>query len=504
MPQLTQYPFIGTLSPVEAVNALITLCGEVPVEGESFKDHRRRLKALGLWDKERFVDTLRFFHMAKGDRIVPSSVMRAIGRAGTGEDARKALVERLWECNPVLFKVVVERLAKSVYPSAEMFTFLDSSAYPGTRIPRPQLDSWFWLCRGLGVVKILGVALALDARGQDMVGRANALTIEDYLEEDEPEPEPEPVLDPGGARGEVEAAAATDSAAAQPEAAAAAPAPAAAGGGGAKNGYSSPLGRHPAVSIAEFAGQELFADTVAGETTSRIEAWWSEQGRREGVLSLDHFGLTNEHWSENSEEALYRLAVAAALVFRLGGSNQHIKEAFATLDSEGVLDSLYYGHAPQALSTRVDPQALLLASLIARRCAEAPGLEAKLQKQETAAAAFLLLEETLGRGLFRMELFWMMRALQELGALRCDDLADYTALPHRTVRDTLFRLGYLISPYAHDSESLIRAAAAARRAAGNATPADEALAAFAAAAGCAYDCPNRKGCDYACRERADL
>ncbi len=505
MPQLTQYPHVGALSPSEAVTALIKLCREVPAEGESFKEHRRRLKALGLWDKERVGDTLRFFHMAKGDRIVPSKVMRTIGSATKDQDARAALTERLWECNPVLFKTVIERLAERVYPTAELYTFLDSSAYSGTHLPRVQLDSWVWLCRGLSVFKILGVALALDERGQSMVERVKALNLEDYLEEDEPEEEPTPVND------ESSADEATASSAKASEAVAAAPpaqAPAAAASPAAEatttGQYSSPRGHHPAVSPAEFAGHEHFSDAVAKETTRRLEEWWAQQRHHASKPSLEDFGLNNERWIENSEETLYRLAVAAALIFRLGGTRAQLRNAYEALDAGGVLDGLYYGHAPEVLSPQVDPRALMWASLVARRHAESPGLQARLEQQETAAAAFELLEGALGRGLFRLELFWIMRALQELGALRFEDLGDYTALPNRTVRDTLFRLGYLSSPYAHDSKSLIRAAAAARRATGNATPADEVLSSFASAAGCSYGCSHSKRCDYACRERADL
>src|SRR5690606_18121493 len=138
-----------------------------------------------------------------------------------------------------------------------------------------------------------------------------------------------------------------------------------------------------------------------------------------------------------------------------------------------------------------------------RRCAESPDLASTVEKQDSAANAFAVLDQALGRGLFKLELFWMMGAVEEVGALRRDDLADFVALPHRLVRDTLYRLGYLDTPYAHDAASLVPAARAARIAAGTARPADEALMAFALAAGCAYDCRHRRDCEYACRERAE-
>jgi len=74
--------------------------------------------------------------------------------------------------------------------------------------------------------------------------------------------------------------------------------------------------------------------------------------------------------------------------------------------------------------------------------------------------------------------------------------------PHRIVRDTLFRLGFIDSPYASDGVALSAAARAARKAV-PAGSADEILTLFALGCGCAYDCAYRKTCDYPCRERLE-
>jgi hypothetical protein len=144
----------------------------------------------------------------------------------------------------------------------------------------------------------------------------------------------------------------------------------------------------------------------------------------------------------------------------------------------------------------------MLASLAARRCAEVPELAAQLEGRASASEAFAALDAALGRGLFRSELFWIMSMLSKLGVIRYDDLADYTITPHRIVRDTLFRLGFVDSPYASDATALAATTRAARTAVPEG-PADEILAMFALAAGCAYDCANRKACDFPCRERLD-
>ncbi len=150
----------------------------------------------------------------------------------------------------------------------------------------------------------------------------------------------------------------------------------------------------------------------------------------------------------------------------------------------------------------VDARALMLASLAARRCAEVPELASQLEGRASAAEAFASLDSALGRGLFRTELFWIMDMLAKLGVIRYADLGDFTVTPHRIVRDTLFRLGFIASPYASDGAALTAATRAARRAVPDGA-ADEILTTFALACGCAYDCAHRKTCDYPCRERLE-
>jgi hypothetical protein len=203
-----------------------------------------------------------------------------------------------------------------------------------------------------------------------------------------------------------------------------------------------------------------------------------------------------------SDEVVYRIAVAAALAFRLESDRVGVIRAFTALDKAGVLADLFHGTVPESLPAQVDARALMLASLAARRCAETPDLAGQLDGQSSAAAVFALLDGALGRGLFRIELLWMMDMLAKLGVIRHADLADFTVTPYRIVRDTLFRLGFIESPFAPDAAALAASSRAARRAAGEG-PADEILAAFTVAAGCAYDCPHRKTCDFPCRERSE-
>jgi hypothetical protein len=83
-------------------------------------------------------------------------------------------------------------------------------------------------------------------------------------------------------------------------------------------------------------------------------------------------------------------------------------------------------------------------------------------------------------------------------------MASVTGLANRPLRDTLYRLGFIATPYAGDALALAAASRALRRAVGRGPEAERTLEAFARAAGCAYDCAQRKTCGFACRERTDV
>lgn len=538
MLELLVFPFLPSGDPVKAVSALIKLCREIPSQGEQFRFFRKRAKEHRLWDDQLVEGTLQFLGISKAGTMKPSQFSRTVGSLKSEDKARDALAERLWEVNPLLFKAVIEYLKERVYSRDELIKYLHSFGYRGKQPSRTQLEAWLHLALGLRVLKMVGIALDLDDRGKAFLERAADLDVEEFLAEAAAEGEggedsaseaagetpegPEgtdaaPDGDPDADLDDVDTAPVqrsgpTATAPARPAAAASARGPTSASPAASDpastpsidlGDIKSPRGRERPVEVARFAGRDVFPDDVLAETGTRVQAWWAEQSARRQTVGAADFGFEAEAWMENAEELLYRLGVAAALVFRLHRDRQGVLRAFEALDQAGVLRDLYYGTAPDALPVQIDAQALMLASLLARRFAEAPDLASTLEKQPSAAEAFSALEQALGRGLLRIELFWIMGALAELGALRLPDLADYTALPRRLVRDTLFRLGYLASPYAHDAASLVPAARAAHRAAGTAAPPDEILATFALAAGCAFDCPNRKSCEYACRERAE-
>ena len=505
MPQVIEFPPVGAGSDVRAaLGELIRVCKETQ-DGDGFKDLRARLRQAKLWEPARPRVVLRFLGTG-GKSITRSAFMTRVAEAPSEDAAIEIVADRLFELNPLLAKAIVDLVAQRAHGKDEIYKHLGSFAYRGKVPSRPDLDSWLQIALTAGVLRQVGIAMAAGPRFEPLARKTAAIDAEEFLAEDQPEPEPEI---PGGDDDAVPAgplpamdstaviAAISTSPTTTPSSSylppalrhlSAAPLP-------------SPRGRERPVPPSRFAAG--FADDVLEETTNRIGAWWGEAKVASQGHRPEDFGFDPEAWVEGADELLYRIAVAAALAFRLDADREGIARAYKALDAAGVLADLYHGTVPADLPAEVDARALMLASLAARRCAEVPELAATLEQKKSAGEAFAALDSALGRGLFRIEILWMLRMLGQLGVVRYDDLADYTAVPYRLVRDTLFRLGFVDTPYATDAAALAGASRAARRAAGAAEPADEVVAAFALAAGCAYDCAHRKTCDFPCRERLE-
>lgn len=499
MPQVVDLPPIGQ-DQRGALSSLVRICKDTPAKGESFKDFRSRLRAAKLWDRDRPVVMLRFLGVG-GSTITPSLFMQSLAAANTDDDTSHAIMDRVWHLNPLLGKTIIELVSQRAYGKDEIYKYLGSAAFKGIVPSRPGLETWLQIAIATGVLKTIGIAVVPGPRVDRYAQLASALDADEFLEEDKPEPDPViPTV------GEDEAAAAPAELAATETSI---PVAAAAPTGSplpaplrhlSTDGVTPPRGRDRATPISRFSAG--FAPDVLGETSKKLAAWWTDANVTAHTYQPADFGLDAEQWVERADEVLYRIAVAAALAFRLDRDRAGVIAAYSALDKAGVLADLYQGTVPENLPAQVDARALMLASLAARRCAEVPELAASLEGRGSAAEAFASLDAALGRGLFRTELFWIMDMLARLGVIRYDDLADFTVTPHRIVRDTLFRLGFLASPYASDAASLAAAAKAARLAVPTG-PADEILTLFALTASCSYDCAHRKTCDFPCRERLE-
>ncbi len=500
MPQVVELPPIGQDSR-GALVALVRVCKEMPAKGEPFREFRSRLRASKLWERERPNVMLRFLGVG-GTTVMPSLFMQAVATANGDDDVALAVLDRLWHLNPLLGKTVMDLVGQRAYHKDEIYKHLGSASFRGLLPSRPALETWIQIAIGTGLLRTLGVAVATGPRAERYVQLAAALDIDEFLAEDKPEPEPviPTVSDDEQAAPAAETAPESSIpviAGAPPSAGSPLPAPLR---HITVEGMPGPRNRERPVPTSRFA--QGFTDDVVAETATRIAGWWSEASRPALSYQPSDFDLDSEAWVERADEVLYRIAVAAALAFRLDRDRAAVIAAYVALDKAGVLADLYQGTVPENLPAQVDARALMLASLAARRCAEVPELAAQLDSKGSAAEAFAALDAALGRGLFRTELFWILDLLSRLGVVRYDDLGDYTTTPHRIVRDTLFRLGFIDSPYASDAGALAAAARAARRAVPTGA-ADEVLVAFTLAAGCAYDCSHRKTCDYACRERLE-
>jgi hypothetical protein len=500
MPQVVDLPPIGADQRGQ-LQALVRVCKETPAKGEPFREFKSRLRGAKLWDRERPTTILRFLGVG-GPTIAPSIFMQAVAAASSEDDTALAILDRVWHLNPLLGKTILDLVAQRAYHKDEIYKHLASAAYRGKVPSRPSLETWLQIAIACGLLKTIGVAVGLGARAERYTQLASALDVDEFLAEDKPEPDPviPTVSDEDSSAAPAESTTPESSipvAAAAPATGSPLPAPLR---HLSADGIPTPRNRDRAVPTSRFASG--FSDEVLAETTTRIAAWHADLRLATGAYQPSDFGLDAEQWVENADEVLYRIAVAAALAFRLDRDRAAVIAAFTALDKANVLSDLYQGTVPETLPAQVDARALMLASLAARRCAEVPELASQLDGRASAAEAFASLDAALGRGLFRTELFWILDMLARLGVIRYDDLGDFTVTPHRIVRDTLFRLGFIATPYASDGSSLLAAARAARKAVPTG-PADEILTVFALAAGCAYDCAHRKTCDFPCRERLE-
>jgi len=496
MPQVVELPPIGQ-DARGALVALVRVCKDTPAKGEPFRELRSRLRAAKLWDRDRPVVLLRFLGTG-GATAMPSLFMQALAAANGEDETAIAVLDRVWHLNPLLGKTVLELVAQRAYHKDEIYKHLASAAYRGVVPSRPALETWLQIAISTGLLRTLGIAVTAGPRAERYTTLAATLDVDEFLAEDRPEPEPviPHVVDEEAVPVE---AAATESVPATAAAPTGSPLPAPLRHLTIE-GVPCPRNRERVVAASRFA--QGFSDEILDETKQRIASWWTEAQRPSPTYQPSDFGLDSEAWVEGADEVLCRVAVAAALAFRLDRDRAAVLSAFSALDKAGVLGDLYQGTVPENLPAQVDARALMLASLAARRCAEVPELASQLDGRWSAAEAFAALDAALGRGLFRTELFWIMDMLAKLGVIRYADLGDFTVTPHRIVRDTLFRLGFIPTPYASDGPALTAATRAARRAVPDG-PADEILATFALACGCAYDCTHRKTCDYPCRERLD-
>src|SRR5262249_34477645 len=146
-----------------AMAALVRICKETPAQGESFRDFRSRLRTAKLWDRERPTTVLRFLGVG-GTTIAPSPFMQAVAAASTEDDTAHALMDRVWQLNPLLAKTIIDLVTQRAYGKDEMYKLLGSAAYRGVVPSRPGLETWLQIAIANGVLKPIGIAVVPGPR----------------------------------------------------------------------------------------------------------------------------------------------------------------------------------------------------------------------------------------------------------------------------------------------------------------------------------------------------
>lgn len=453
MPQFIEFPTL----PQDGVPALMACFGSMPKAGESFKNFRRRLKAHGLWSRERLDVLLRFMQMASGDWVVPSTFAEALG----GDDGPRAVLNRLWAVNPLLFATVVERLTERIHSTNELLKYVDSFAYAGARIAGPDLRAWLRLADGGGLFKAVGIRMGLADEAQEAFARrVERFDVEEFLEDDEDEPPVRPAAVPADQAAVVDGAvdgAAVDGAVAD-EADPTPPADppvstVAATAVSASASAAAPTVSGPATApaVQALAAAATPSALPAGPTGIMELGGQLEHLRyvptAAGALGPQGFGLTRALFEEEPERALFELAVAANLRFRVAQPTQ----LFEALRQAGVLEALYRG-VPLMGPVQVDASALMMASLVARRLAQRADLAFEIEQADNADAVHALLAKTF-EGLFTLEPCWMICALVELGVVRPGEAGDFGALSMRVLATLLFQLGFVVLPGEPDASA---------------------------------------------------
>src|SRR5690606_7346797 len=142
---------------------------------------------------------------------------------------------------------------------------------------RPGLETWLQIAIATGVLKTIGIAVAVGPRMERYSQLAAAVDVDEFLEEDKPEPDP---VIPSAADDEATAAPATEVAAGADTSV---PVTAAVPAGSPLpaalrhltiDGVTPPRGRERATPTSRFSAG--FSDEVLAETTRKLTAWWSD------------------------------------------------------------------------------------------------------------------------------------------------------------------------------------------------------------------------------------
>src|ERR1051325_1834484 len=182
MPQVVELPPIGQDSR-GALAALLKICKDMPAKGETFRELRTRLRAAKLWDRERPAIMLRFLGVG-GAQITPSPTVQAFASAANEDAFHTAVLERMWNLNPLLGKTVLDLVTQRAYGKDEIYKILGSAAYRGIVPSRPGLETWIQIALLCGLLRSVGIAVAIGPRAEPFVALAKDVDVDEFLAED--------------------------------------------------------------------------------------------------------------------------------------------------------------------------------------------------------------------------------------------------------------------------------------------------------------------------------
>ncbi|MBK9070512.1 MAG: hypothetical protein IPL79_05865 [Myxococcales bacterium] len=512
--QLIAFPSLGS-APHETWAGAAMALAAIAQDGEDAVACRARLLGVKHIDAPAVPMWFAMFGVAVG-----------AGRARLDAPVRDALTpqpgarlaQRLWQVNPLLAATVHRLLAERPHSRDEIYKFLGSAAYQGELPSHPELANWLAWAALVGVVRPLGVALAAGPGATGWDGLAKAFDADAFVAEHagatvEAAPAPAPDHADGAVR-----ALSVDANTAAVARTYAASSPGAAAADAHREVPPAVLRIDETVPLTPAARLEALADLPA-TAQAAVPALVARVTPTVQLLTAQDAQLDPSLWQEDSSRALLQLGLLAALAFRPAPSGHYRDRTaslalYRTMLEAKLLDALIEGQLPAGVPASVDASSLLLASVLARRLAEAPMLPDQLASAGSLHAAMVALDVVMGRGLLGLELFWVARALAQLGVLRYPGLGAGPAIPWREARNALARWGVLPTPYAADMEALIKASSELSKFATASLPGDAVVLAWQAHGGCAawtqsaqahaQGCLGRSACLPFCLEHSDL
>ena len=561
MGQQVEFPKIPNTKPGEYQSVIVGLLAHIDRDKPDFKELKRYMRSRSIFDKDT-VDDLFDLVGIRADKN-RGVMLTKPGKELLGIDDpvawKQALFMRIAGRNEILVKYVFDGLAERLYSVNEMYRVITSYVYPGKVITLPSFKNWMAWVEATGLIKFIGIRWGPAPLAKSIEEYLLGIDVEDILEE-EAEEDLDDLDDfdefdddgfPEPAAPEAETSSDDDDLEDRPP--------------GGLPDFEDDFARHPgdaqAVrmatappmdplttyqarltlrSVAEIQevqkvleldpdGAEMAeraASLDEAELAHNLEGVRGLQGTgtAPAPLGLESFGLDPADYKKRGAKEkksffLYRALVAATCAFRpsrtSGASTAPAHSAasrFEVLATSGVLsrhflegqslDEIVTGLVAAGYASRVDVMAVLPFMALARQALQ--GQEewvGKVEKRKGADGVWEAVYEQLHAGVFTIELIWLVRELAKAELWSAEGLAETGVVPTQDVTDVAYRLGMLSTPYLGSFAAALYASRALTGLSGHATGFETVFTYFGRQMGCAYDCPNRSGCSYFCREK---